>query len=83
MRASFEVEQLLQLEGARQMSTPFGQVITNSPFWNGNCETLDGVVEGFIRALNNLTRDPFTAEVSITTKNCVGPGIASVATCST
>ena len=46
---SFEDEHLLELEGARQVSTPFGQVITNCPFCGG-------VNQGVA-----LTGDPFTA----------------------
>ena len=36
-----EVERLLQLEGARRVSSsPLGHVITNTPFWSGNTEIL-------------------------------------------
>ena len=32
------------------------------------------VVDQFVRPLNDLTKDPLRAEVSLTTDNCVGPG---------
>ena len=51
-----EFENLLQLEGPRQTGTV---VITNSPFWNESCKFLvEEVVAVFVRALNDLTKDP-------------------------
>ena len=36
---------------------------------------MEEVVAGFVRALNDLTKDPSKADVSITTDNYVGPGV--------
>ena len=73
LESGCEFENLLQLEGARQTSTPLGIVITNSPFWNESSEFhVEGVVAGFVRALNDLTKDPTKAYVLITTDNCEG-----------
>ena len=76
LESGCEFENLLQLEGARQASTPLGIVITKSLFWNESREFLvEEVVAGFVRALNDLTKDPSKADVSITTDNYVGPGV--------
>ena len=49
-----EVESLLQLEGARRVSSPLRHVITNAPFWSGNTEILlEVVVDQFFRALSD------------------------------
>ena len=69
------MERAHQLEGARQASTPLGIVITNSPFCNESEFLVEGVVAGFVRALNDLTKDPTKADVSITTDNCEGSGV--------
>ena len=71
-----EVESLMQLEGARRVSSPLGHVITNAPFWSGNSEILrEVVVDQFVRALNDLTGDPSRADVSISADNYVGRGV--------
>ena len=67
---------MLQLEGGRQASTLLEKMITNSPFWNESSEFLvEGVVAGFVRTLNDLTKDPTKADVLITTDNCEGSGV--------